>query len=143
MWWTTCWIVIEHRGQTWRVTVKFTQVVLNLRRPLNLKSTAKWYKNVTIKYLKFLWDLVTENLKNLLFSKINSEKPIDNFLSQKGRLLNHPPVHHPFETSCDSVAVEWQLNLGNLSFYFHQRLPSLYIVGYYRQSLGKVGYLPR
>jgi hypothetical protein len=64
-------------------------------------------------------------------------------LSQKGRLLNHPPVHHPFETSCDSVAVEWQLNLGNLSFYFHQRLPSLYIGGYYRQSLGKVGYLPR
>jgi hypothetical protein len=49
--------------------------------------------------------MVIENLKNL-FSKINSEKPIDNFLSQKGRLLNHPPVHHPFETSCDSVAVE-------------------------------------
>jgi hypothetical protein len=42
---------------------------------------------------------VTENLKNLLFSKINSEKPIDNFLSQKGRLLNHPPMHHPFETT--------------------------------------------
>jgi len=140
MWWTTCWIVIDHRGQTWRVTVKFTQVVLNVRRPLNLKSTAKWYKNVTIKYLKFLWNLVTENLKNLLFSRINSEKPIDNFLSQKGRLLNHPPVHHPFETASYLVAVEWQLNL---SFYFHQRLLSLYIGGYYRQSLGKVGYLPR
>jgi len=49
---------------------------------------------------------VIENLKNLLFSKINSEKPIDNFLPQKGRLLNHPPVHHPFETPCDSIAVE-------------------------------------
>jgi len=49
---------------------------------------------------------VTENLKNRLFSKINSEKPIDNFLSKERRLPNHPPEQHPFETPCDSVAVE-------------------------------------
>jgi hypothetical protein len=61
---------------------------------------------VTIKYLKVLWNLVTENLKNGLFSKISSEKPIDNFLSKKKGLPNHPPVHHPFETPCDSVVVE-------------------------------------
>jgi hypothetical protein len=61
---------------------------------------------VTIKYLKFLWNLVTENLKNRLFFKINFEKPIDNFLCKKRRSPNHPPVQHPFETPCDSVAVE-------------------------------------
>jgi hypothetical protein len=90
MWWTTCWIVTEHRGQTWRVTVKFTQMLLNLWRPLNLKSTAKWYKNVTLKYLKFygIWWQKTSKID--YFPKLILKNQLSIFCPKKE---DRPTIH--------------------------------------------------